>query len=131
MNGKIMIVDDEPDMLVLFEIIFRRKGFTVVTANGAQQALALLEKEKPELFIVDIMMPEVTGLELCERLRTRPDTAHTPIILFSALSSTDAVQQGFAAGADDVLPKTTPHNNVVSKVLSLLGRGNSQLYCAV
>jgi DNA-binding response OmpR family regulator len=127
MNEKIMVVDDEPVMLALLEIILRRKGFTVLSAGGAYQALVLLAKEKPDLIILDVMMPGITGLELCQHLRTRSDTAQTPVIMLSCRADTEAVQRGIAAGADEYLSKTTPHTHIVSRVRALLDCGRQRV----
>ena len=67
-----------PEYLALMEIMLRRKGYIVITARDAYQALALLSSEKPDLFILDVMMPGMTGLEFCQELRNRPDTATHP-----------------------------------------------------
>ena len=120
MNEKIMVVDDEPNMLALLEIVLRRKGYTVLSADGAYQALALLAQEKPDLFILDVMMPGVSGLELCQRLRARPDTARTPVIMLSGRADSEAVQRGMAAGANEYLSKTTSHSQIVGTVQALL-----------
>jgi DNA-binding response OmpR family regulator len=132
MNEKIMVVDDEPGMLALLEIVLRRKGYTVLTAGGAYQALDLLAKEKPDLFILDIIMPGITGLELCRQLRNRPDTAQIPVLMLSGWPDAEAAQRGFAAGADDYLPKATSHVQIVKRVQALLSRSNGrQRLCTV
>ena len=66
MNEKILVVDDEPGQLALMEIILRRKGFTVMTAADAYRALAILAQDPPDLILLDVMMPGITGLELCQ-----------------------------------------------------------------
>ena len=125
MNKKIMVVDDEPGALALIEILLKRKGFTVVTARGAQHALTLLTHEKPDLFILDVMMPGISGLELCQQLRNRADTAHIPVLMLSAWSDIEAVQRGLSAGANDYLTKTTRPNQIIGKVQALLGQPSS------
>src|SRR5712691_11145038 len=107
MNEKIMVVEDDPAMLMLMEILLRRKGFTVVTACNAQHALALLNQEKPDLFILDLMMPGMTGLELCRALRARPDTAQIPVLILSARFDSEVVQLGRAVGANEYMQKTS------------------------
>ena len=124
MNEKIMVVDDEPNVLTLMEIVLKRKGFTVVVANDAIKAITLLSKEKPDLFILDVMMPGISGLELCEVLRTRPDTARTPVLMLSARADSESVQRGLAAGANEYLQKTTSPTQVVGRVQALLESKN-------
>ena len=127
MNEKILVVDDEPGILALLEVILRRKGFTVLSAGGAYQALVVLAREKPDLIILDVMMPGITGLELCRHLRTRADTARTPVIMLSARADAEAVQRGIAAGANEYLSKTTPHTHIVSRVQALLDCNGRQV----
>lgn len=124
MNEKIMIVDDEPNVLTLMEIALKRKGFTVMTANDAIKAITLLSKEKPDLFILDVMMPGISGFELCEVLRTRPDTARTPVLMLSARADSESVQKGFASGANEFLQKTTSPSQVIGRVQALLEARN-------
>ena len=131
MNEKIMVVDDDPGILALLEIILKRKGFIVSTAASGYRALALLDREKPDLFILDVMMPGISGIELCKKLRAQPETAETPIILLSGWTETEAEQRGLSAAANDYLSKTTPHPQIVSRVEKLLNRTRQQLYSAV
>ena len=131
MNEKIMIVDDEPGILALLEVILKRKGFNVVTADGAYRALRMIEREKPDLFILDVMMPGISGLELCKQLRSRPDTAHIPILLLSGWSDSEATQRGLTIGADDYLSKTSSHTLIVSRVQALLSQTRQELRSAI
>jgi len=120
MNEKILVVDDEPGQLALMEIILRRKGFTVLTAADAYRALAILAQDPPDLILLDVMMPGITGLELCQDLRSRPDTAQIPVLLLSAWSDFEAVQRGLAAGANEYLKKTMPPSHIVGRVQAWL-----------
>lgn len=122
MNEKIMVVDDESGILTLMEIALRRKGFSVMTANDAEKALALLTKEKPDLIILDVMMPGISGLELCEQLRSLPETARIPVIMLSARYDAEAIQRGLAAGADDYVQKTSSPSALIGKIQTLLTR---------
>ena len=124
MNEKIMVVDDEANVLTLMEIVLKRKGFTVLTANSVVKAITLLSKEKPDLFILDVMMPVISGLELCEVLRSRPDTAHIPVLMLSARTDSESIQRGLAAGANEFLQKTTSPTQLLSRVQALLDSRN-------
>lgn len=126
MNETILVVDDEPGALALMEIMLRRKGFNVLTASDAYRALALLAKEKPDLIILDVMMPGITGLELCRELRSRPDTAQIPVLMLSAWSDFEAVQRGLEAGANEYLKKTLPPSHIISRVQALLAHKQSR-----
>ncbi|HLY26440.1 MAG TPA: response regulator [Aggregatilineales bacterium] len=120
-NSKcIMIVDDELPILGLFELTLRRPGFTVVTADSAKSALQLLDSCKPDLFIVDMIMPDMDGLELCQQIRSRSDTSTKPILLISARHDPATVDRALAAGADDFMWKLTPQFKLMRTVQMLL-----------
>lgn len=127
MNEKIMVVDDDPASLVLTEIMLKRKGFTVLKASDASKALDLLAGASPDLFILDVMMPGINGLELCQQLRSRPDTAQIPVLMLSAWLDSDSIKRGIAAGANAYLGKTSPPSKLLGTVQTLLSyRSNEQ-----
>jgi DNA-binding response OmpR family regulator len=101
-----MVVDDEVALLTLVEIMLKRTGITVLKAEDGYRALQLLDTRTPDLFILDLMMPRMTGFELCKRIRSRVETRHTPIIIVSAMSDSESIAQGYEAGANDYLEKT-------------------------
>jgi DNA-binding response OmpR family regulator len=121
MNKQIMIVDDEIHMLALMEVILKRQGFTVLKATDAFTALKMLDSLTPDLFILDIMIPGIDGIELCRLIRALPRTARTPVIMFSVREDQDAIQRSLAAGADEYIPKAARHNELVDKIHSVLG----------
>ncbi len=121
MSKKIMVVDDETLILALFDIMLRKRGFIVMKASDGYTALAMLESATPDLIILDVMMPGMDGIELCRRIRKRSQTAHTPVIIASAIYDTKSVQRGFEAGANDYLSKPTLHTDLLAKVSAMLG----------
>ena len=121
MPKQVMVIDDEVGALALIAIILERNGFAVVKAQGGAVALGLLDKAKPDLFIMDVMMPEMDGIELCRRLRSRADTAATPILLLSARSDAETIEQGRLAGANEFLTKPVFQHALVNKVSMALG----------
>jgi DNA-binding response OmpR family regulator len=127
MNAKIMVVDDDPAMLTLTEILLLRKGFTVVAAGNAHCALTLLNQEKPHLLILDLMMPGMTGLDLCRALRAQPDTAQIPVLILSDRFDSEVIQLGRAVGANEYMQKTSQPAHIVATVRRLLGQSN---HCA-
>ena len=128
MKRQIMLVDDEAGVLALVSIILQRGGFCVQTARDAQAAFKLLEEEAtPDLFILDIMMPGIDGLELCRRLRANPDTRETPIIICSARFDTDGAQMAAEAGADAYISKLTLHRDLVPRVRDMLDEQNKNM----
>jgi DNA-binding response OmpR family regulator len=118
---RVMVVDDESGALTLIRIMLERNGFTVQGAKDALAALNLLETSTPDLFVLDVMMPGMDGIELCRRIRARPQTAHTPIIILSARGDRESVAEGLAVGADDYLVKPILHHDLASKARDLLG----------
>ncbi|MGQ9849426.1 MAG: response regulator [Aggregatilineaceae bacterium] len=117
---RILVVDDEIGALTLIGIMLERGGFEVLKAKDADQALAVLELEKPDLIILDVMMPGMDGIELCRLLRNRPDTAELPILILSARGDAKSVMSGMDAGASDYLPKPILHHDLVAKVRRML-----------
>src|SRR5664279_1679030 len=105
MSKQIMVVDDEASMLLLVDITLRRRGYTVIKVSDPYEALAMLDSTTPDLFVLDIMMPGMDGLELCKRIRLRPDTAEKPVIIYSARYDKRSVECSIAAGADAHLAK--------------------------
>jgi len=121
MSKQIMLVDDEVVMLALLGMTMKRGGFTVVEAESSLIALELLDKSTPDLIILDLMMPGIDGVELTRRIRSRVQTADTPIIMLSALNDADNIKRAYAAGVNEYLSKLTPHREVLAKVHGLLG----------
>jgi pilus assembly protein CpaE len=126
MPEKILIVDDDVDSLKLIGLMLQRNGYEVVAANTGGQALAKATKELPHLIILDVMMPDMNGYEVCRRLRAEDNTREIPIIMFTAKTLIDDKVAGFEAGADDYLTKPTHPNELISRVKSMLQRSNVQ-----
>jgi len=102
---KVLIVDDEPVNLRILGSLLQQKGLDVGFANSAAQTLESLKYRIPDLFLLDIMMPNVDGYELALRLRSLPQTEGIPIIFISALDDTDSKVKGFDAGGTDYISK--------------------------
>lgn len=122
MAEKILIVDDDVDSLKLIGLMLQRHGYEVVAANAGGQGLAKADAERPNLIILDVMMPDMNGLEVCRRLRANPNTQGIPIIMFTAKTLIDDKVKGFEAGADDYLTKPTHPAELASRVKAVLGR---------
>lgn len=123
MKKDILVVDDEIGALTLIGIMLERGGFTVLKAKNADTALAVLDQNTPDLIILDVMMPGTNGIELCQMIRDRNDTATTPVLILSARGDAESVMKGMEAGADDYLPKPILHHDLVSKVRGILANG--------
>ncbi len=122
MPGKILIVDDDIDTLQLVGTMLERQGYQILAANGGQKALDTAQDEKPDLVILDIMMPGMDGYEVARRLRANDGTAYIPIIMFTAKAQVGDKVEGFEAGADDYLTKPTHPAELIARVRTVLSR---------
>ena len=122
MAEKILIVDDDRDSLKLIGLMLQRRGYQISVAQNGSQALSKTESERPDLIILDVMMPDIDGYEVCRRLRMGPQTAHIPIIMFTAKTQVTDKVAGFQAGADDYLTKPVHPAELASRVESVLLR---------
>jgi DNA-binding response OmpR family regulator len=120
MKWQIMLVDDEPGVLALVSSMLKRKGFGVITASKASEAIHLLDTITPDLFILDIMMPGISGIELCKRLRAEPSTAQIPIIILSARNDSETINACYDSGANSYVPKLTLHRELIGAIQELL-----------
>lgn len=120
--ASILLVDDEEDLLDLLQYALAREGYTVLTASDGIEGLRLAQAERPDLIVLDIMMPRMDGIELCRRLREDAHLRLTPILMLTAKSDERDEIEGLEAGADDYLPKPTSPNLLVSRVRALLRR---------
>lgn len=125
MSEKILIVDDDIDSLKLIGLMLQRQGYDVIAANAGGQALSKAVSEHPDLIILDVMMPDMNGYEVCRRIRNNPDTQTIPIIMFTAKTLIDDKVAGFEAGADDYLTKPTHPAELASRVKSILARSTN------
>jgi pilus assembly protein CpaE len=126
MAERILVVDDDIDSLKLIGLLLQRQGYEVTAASNGTQAIARAAAERPDLIILDVMMPDLDGYEICRRLRANPITQPIPIIMFTAKTLIDDKVQGFEAGADDYLSKPTHPAELASRVEALLSRSAAQ-----
>jgi DNA-binding response OmpR family regulator len=122
LNERILIVDDELSTLKLMGMALEREGYRIAAAQDASQALARIDAQVPELLILDVMLPGLSGLELCQQLRARRDTATLPIILLSAKGEVADRVAGLKAGADEYLVKPIEPVELLARVANLLER---------
>jgi DNA-binding response OmpR family regulator len=126
MSEKILVVDDDVDSLKLIGLMLQRQGYEVVAANAGQPALQKAYRERPDLIILDVMMPDMDGYEVARRLRAEPTTNDIPIIMFTAKTMVDDKVAGFEAGADDYLTKPTHPAELASRVKAVLVRSQQR-----
>ena len=125
-NVKILLVDDEPDILEIVSYNLVQEGFEIFTASNGKEAILKAIKEVPDLIIMDVMMPEMDGMEACENIRRIPALNHVIITFLTARSEDYSQVAGFDAGADDYITKPIKPKLLVSKVKALLRRINDQ-----
>ena len=113
-RGRILIVDDDPRLLHIVAMYLGIEGYDVVTAENGEDGLREVEKQVPDLVILDIMMPGMDGIEACRRLRAGAATQNLPVVMFSALSSDDDIERARLAGA----------NHLITKPFNLVGLGS-------
>jgi pilus assembly protein CpaE len=121
-NEKILLVDDDPGILRMLGLTLQRSGYEVAAAENGAEALAKADSFRPDLIILDVMMPDMNGLEVCQRLRNNPRTARTPILMLSAKTSEADKAAGFQVGADDYLSKPVGVKALLSRVEGVLLR---------
>lgn len=119
---KILLVDDEPDILEIVGYNLIQEGYQVVTASNGKEAVQKAKKELPQLIIMDVMMPEMDGMEACEQIRKMPELSHVIITFLTARNEDYSQVAGFEAGADDYIAKPIKPKVLVSKVKALLRR---------
>ena len=120
--SSVLIADDDEDIRALVSTILIKAGFNAEAVDGGVPALAAARREVPQIYVLDVRMPDMNGLEVCRQLRANTVTATSPILLISAESSTEDVAAGFAAGCDDYLPKPFSPRELVHRVDQLLAR---------
>jgi len=118
----ILLVDDEPDILEIVRYNLSSEGYTIVTASNGIEAIKIAKKKKPQLIILDVMMPDMDGIEACERIRKLPEMEHTVITFLTARGEDYSQLAGFDVGADDYILKPVKPKVLVSKVKALLRR---------
>lgn len=119
-TGTILVADDHPANRALFEELLTAEGFSVVTACDGAAALQSFHTSNPDLVVLDIMMPGLTGLEVCQQIKSDKETCLTPVILVTALSGTADRIAGITAGADDFLTRPVDRTQLLARVRSLL-----------
>jgi CheY-like chemotaxis protein len=122
MAEKILVVDDDLDTLRLVGLMLERQGYAIVAASTGQQALSLAKSEKPDLIVLDLMMPDIDGIQVARQLRANPETQNIFIIMFTARGQMEDKLEGFDAGADDYLTKPVQPRELIAHIKAVLKR---------
>jgi DNA-binding response OmpR family regulator len=126
MSERILIVDDDSDTLRLVGIMLQRQGYQTIAAHNGVVGVEKAVQEKPDLILLDVMMPDMDGYEVTRQLRKNPLTSQIPILMFTAKTQLDDKVAGFEVGADDYLTKPTHPTELQSHVKALLARSNAK-----
>jgi DNA-binding response OmpR family regulator len=120
MSCKILIADDEPNIVISLEYLMKREGYEVLVARDGDEALALLQRERPRLVLLDVMMPRKTGFEVCQALRADEALKDTLVLMLTAKGRDTDLAKGLGVGADAYMTKPFSTKDLVHKVRELL-----------
>jgi two-component system alkaline phosphatase synthesis response regulator PhoP len=125
-KGKILVVDDEIYIVHILDFSLGIEGYEVMTALDGEQALAKVAQDRPDLIVLDIMMPKLDGYETCKALKQNPATHDIPVILLSAKGRNVDQKIGFEVGADDYITKPFSPRKLVERINAILGQTSRQ-----
>jgi len=117
---KVLIVDDEPNIVAALEYLLQKNGYAVKVAANGEDALAQLDAFEPDLVLLDVMMPKVSGYEVCQRMRAQPQWRHIKIVILSAKGREVEVSKGMSLGADLYVTKPFSSTELVTTIDKLL-----------
>jgi two-component system, OmpR family, alkaline phosphatase synthesis response regulator PhoP len=118
----ILVVDDEQDLLDLIEYNLRKEGFGVLTSDSGEKGIELARRRKPDLILLDIMMPGMDGIEVCSTIKSDPETQNIPVVFLTARGDEKSEISGLDLGADDYLFKPISTSKLVSRIKAILRR---------
>ena len=120
MGSRVLIADDEPNIAMALEFLLQRNGYEVSIARNGEEALKLIAQKVPDLVLLDVMMPLVSGYDVCRAVRNRPDWRHIKIVILTAKSQEADTKRGLALGADLYVTKPFSNRDLVEKINGLL-----------
>lgn len=124
MAKKIIVVDDEEDILLLMRRILENRNYEVALSKNGQELFTRLKTERPDLIILDVMMPGISGFEVCRQLKSLPETKQIPVLLLTVLMDKNDVRRGMASGADAYLNKPFDPDLLIREIDGILQKGN-------
>ena len=120
MSLKILVADDEPNIVISIEYLMKREGYTVLVARDGQEALDMIARERPDLVLLDVMMPKKSGFEVCQAVRASEELQATRILMLTAKGRDTDLAKGLALGADAYMTKPFSTRELVQKVAEML-----------
>jgi|SRR5690606_13555082 CheY-like chemotaxis protein len=120
MNWSVLVVDDEPLTQDLLRLMLEPAGFRVTGAEHGLEALQKIQQSKPDIMILDVMMPHMDGITVCRKIRSNPETADLPIVMLSGKTHLNAVEEGMEAGANRYLAKPMSRNDLIQNLREVL-----------
>jgi DNA-binding response OmpR family regulator len=126
MSKQVLIVDDEPNIVISLEFLMKREGFAVAVARDGEEGLAAIRAGRPDLVVLDVMMPRRNGYEVLEAVRADPSLAGVRILMLTAKGRPAESEKGLEMGADAYMPKPFSTRELVDKAKSLLAEGDRQ-----
>ncbi len=127
MNPLVLIVEDEPAQVEVLRYNLEKRGFRTTVALAGEEALILAEEEEPDLVILDWMLPDISGIEVCRRLKAQPRTKLTPVIMLTARGEEEDRIRGLESGADDYMVKPYSPNEMIARVQAVLRRSHPEI----
>ena len=121
MSQKILIADDEPNIVISLEYLMKREGYSVTVARDGDEALAAITRERPDLVLLDVMMPKKNGFEVCQAVRANEELRATKILMLTAKGRDTDLAKGLALGADAYMTKPFSTRELALKVAEMLG----------
>ncbi|HVL56116.1 MAG TPA: response regulator [Burkholderiaceae bacterium] len=121
MSKTILIADDEPNIVLSLEYLLEREGYRVLVARDGEEALQAIEREAPDLVLLDVMLPRASGYEVCERIRGNPSRSQLRIVMLTAKGREVEISKGIALGADAYVTKPFANRELLAQIRALLG----------
>ena len=127
MNPLVLIVEDEPAQVEVLRYNLEKKGYRTAVADAGEEALLLAEEEEPDLVILDWMLPDISGIEICRRLKAQQKTRALPVIMLTARGEEEDRVRGLESGADDYVVKPYSPNEMIARVQAVLRRAHPEI----
>ena len=125
MSWSVLIVDDEPMTQDLLRLMLEPAGFRVTGADHGLEALQKVHEQRPDIILLDVMMPHMDGIAVCKEIRGNPETADLPIVMLSGKTHLNAVEEGLEAGANRYLPKPTARTDLIQNLRDVLAEATT------